>query len=336
MNDLNNIKALLDKPAETVIITHQKPDGDAMGSMLSFYHLLTRKGHNVTPISPTEYGHYLQWMPGQENIVDYQENPEKALQKLELAELIVCVDFNNPKRTNGLQEYLIKANGTKLVIDHHTNPEPFYDHIICEPEFCATAELIYQIIDNLWGNEVIDHIIATCLYTGIVTDSGSFRFSNVTPSTHKIAAYLIGKSIDHAAIHRNLFENTPARKLKFFGHCLTNRLEIIPECKTAFIYVTMEDKKQYDVQTGETEGLVNYPLSIEGIVFAALFKEQRGIIKISFRSIGKFPANEFAAKHFEGGGHHNASGGRSHENLNETLKNFRKTINEYKDELEKA
>lgn len=334
MKDYQKIKELFESSEDIVIITHQKPDGDAMGSLLGLFNFLSRKGHNVTPVSPTDYAHFLKWMPGEEHVLNYQKDQDQILTKLSEAELIVCVDFNNPDRINNLKKPLINATGTKLVIDHHTNPEPFFDYIICESDICATTELIFQIVDNLWGHNVILSDMAACLYTGIVTDSGSFRFSNVTPTTHKIAAKLLQKQIDHSLIHRNLFDNNPLRKLRFLGFCLQNRLEVLEDCRTAYIYITREDYHNFDIETGETEGMVNYPLSLEGIVFAALIKEREKIIKISFRSIGNFPANGFASRFFEGGGHFNAAGGKSTLDLNQTLKKFKEKVHETKAELE--
>ncbi len=328
MKDLPAIQQALETPSNVFLVTHQKPDGDAMGSMLALYHLLSRKGHSVTAVSPTDFGTYLNWMPGVNVVLNYQKQSRQVLEKLDKADCIICLDFNHPDRINGLGEHVVAAKATTIVIDHHTNPHEFPDYIISDTSSCATAELLYRVIEKIWGREVIDKTIATCIYTGIVTDSGSFRYDNVTLETHQIAGYMIECGIDNSAIHRNLFDNNPMRKLKFFGYCLSEKLVVMPEYQTAYIHVSHEEIKKYNITTGETEGLVNYPLSIEGVIFAALIIDREKLIKISFRSIGNYPANDFASRFFSGGGHFNAAGGSSNLTLEKTVQKFEEKVRE--------
>jgi bifunctional oligoribonuclease and PAP phosphatase NrnA len=336
MQEISALKKLLDKPKRIFVTTHHKPDGDAMGSMLAISRILIQKGHTVSMVSPSDFGHYLQWMPDVENVLNFEKKSRQALDFLQKAEVIICLDFNHPDRVHALSNHLLNARGTKVVIDHHTEPHPFSDILISDTNSCATAELLFVVIDQIWGRDAIDQEMATCLYTGIVTDSGSFRFDNVTRETHNIAGFLMEKGIDNAAIHRNLYDNNPLQKLKFFGYCLSNKMVVMEDYKTAYIHVTHEELKKYNIGTGETEGLVNYPLSIEGIVFAALIIDRGEIVKLSFRSIGEFPANKFARSYFEGGGHFNAAGGMSPLSLTETVKKFEEKVHEMFQELQES
>lgn len=327
--EAQKIKDLLKQAKNIFITTHHKPDGDALGSSLALYHYFKENGYNPAIVSPTDYGTYLQWMPGNENVIIYTDEKTKSLKLLSEADLIFCLDFNALDRINELGEHIAKSTARKILIDHHTDPQGFEDAAYMNSSACATAELIYDFIIELSGKNAIDQKIGSCIYTGIVTDSGSFRYRSTTPHVHQLAAHLLEIGIDHSNIHQLLFDNNPLSKLKFFGYCLNEKLVVLNDLETAYIHVSNKEIKKFDIQTGETEGLVNYALSITGIKFAALIIERGNLVKMSFRSMSDFPSNEFASRYFNGGGHFNASGGSSDLPLNKAVKYFISSLKEF-------
>jgi phosphoesterase RecJ-like protein len=334
MIDLETLKNKLANPCKIVITTHHKPDGDAMGSSLGLFNYLIQKGHFVKVISPTDYPYFLQWLPNNPEVIIYTEKVEESKKLVSDAELIFCLDFNALSRINELGEEVRKAEGLKIMIDHHLEPEGFDDFRHWDINACATAQLIYDFITNyLNDKEYINKDVATCLYTGIVTDSGSFRFPNVTANLHRIVADLIDAGAVNWRIHQQLFDNTTEGRLKFLGFCLTNKLEVFREFNTALITVSDEDLKKFDIQTGETEGVVNYALSISGIKLAAFIVERKDKVKLSLRSTGEFPANEICKKYFNGGGHRNAAGGQSDDKFEDVIEKFKSILPEYKNLL---
>ncbi|RYD82110.1 MAG: bifunctional oligoribonuclease/PAP phosphatase NrnA, partial [Sphingobacteriales bacterium] len=301
MQPISELKTFLETPRKIFITSHAKPDGDALGSALAMYHYLIKKGHTPVVVSPTDYGVYLHWLPGNAAVEVFTEDKPKATQHLEDAELIFCLDFSQQHRVDGMTETLRKATAPKVMIDHHLDPEDFDTYRLWNPNACATAELVYQFIEEMGDAELVDKNIATCIYTGLVTDSGSFRYANVTSTVHTIVAHLLDAGVEHWQVHRRLFDTFTEDRLRFFGYCISEKLEMLPEYRTAFISVTREELRRFNIQTGDTEGLVNFPLSIAEVIFAALIVEREGIIKLSLRSKGDFPANEFSDKYFSGG-----------------------------------
>jgi phosphoesterase RecJ-like protein len=334
MIDLEALKAKLANPCKIVITTHHKPDGDAMGSSLGLFNYLVQKGHFVKVVTPTDYPYFLQWLPNNPEVIIYTDKVEESKKLVAEAELIFCLDFNTLTRINELGEEVRKADGIKVMIDHHLEPEGFDDYRHWDINACATAQLVYDFIDNLLNDkESINKDVATCLYTGIVTDSGSFRFPNVTANLHRIVADLIDAGAVNWRIHQQLYDNTTEGRLKFLGYCLSNKLEVFREFNTALITVSDEDIKKFDIQTGETEGVVNYALSISGIKLAAFIVERKDKVKLSLRSTGEFPANEICKKYFNGGGHRNAAGGQSDDKFEDVIEKFKSILPEYKNLL---
>ncbi|MEO8795882.1 MAG: DHH family phosphoesterase, partial [Daejeonella sp.] len=310
---------------------HHKPDGDAMGSSLGLYNYLIQKGHHVRVVAPTDYPTFLQWLPNNPDVVIYTEKPEESQALVEKAELIFCLDFNALSRINELGNYVREASGLKVMIDHHLEPEGFDDYRHWSINACATAQLVYDFIVNIMDERhLINKDVATCLYTGIMTDSGSFRFPTTTAEVHHIVADLINCGAENSRIHQLVYDNFSENRLRFLGHCLINRLEVFNEYNSALITVTKEDLKEYEITTGDTEGIVNYALSINGIRLAALIIERQDRVKLSLRSTGDFPANEICKKYFNGGGHRNAAGGFSDEKLEDVIKKFKAILPEYK------
>ena len=324
-------KALLKKSNNIVIVTHYNPDGDAMGSSLALYNYLIKTNKNVTVITPNEYPEFLHWLSGNKKVVQYSKQSKKATSIIQKSDLIFTLDFNNYSRLEGLGEVLKLATAKKILIDHHQQPDDYATLYYHDVAACSTCELVYEFICGLGGKKLIDKTIAACLYTGIMTDTGSFRFDSVTPQTHLILSHLLTTGLKPSDIHTSIYDTYSESRVKLLGYCLTEKMVVIPEFQTAYISLSEKELKKFDHQKGDTEGIVNYPFSIKGIKFCAFFSEGEGKIKISFRSKGSFDVNQFARNHFNGGGHINAAGGRGNVyDLQKTVKEFVDLLPTYK------
>jgi phosphoesterase RecJ-like protein len=336
MQNLEMFKELLETPKNIVITTHYKPDADALGSSLGLAGFLRKKKHVVTVISPSDYPEFLNWMEGEKDVINYEAGNEKKSAKLiESADMIFCLDFNCLYRINELGEMVGQAGAKKVLIDHHLDPEKFADFELWSTKAAATAELIYELITDLGDRKYIDQEIAECLYAGIMTDTGQFKHPNTTKNVHLVTADLIELGADIAKVGRYIYDNNSLDRLKFTGYALNNKLKVIKDLRTAYFWISSEDLKKYKSKTGDTEGLVNYALSLKGVVFAAVIIERPETIRISLRSKGDFSVNDFARDHFSGGGHPNAAGGKSDLSLEETVAKFEKIIKAYKQQLNK-
>ena len=334
MLSITEIKELLATPQKIVITTHHKPDGDAMGSSLGLYAYLIQLGHHVKVITPTDYPYFLHWLPNNSDVIIYTDEMDRAATLVEEAALIFCLDFNTLSRINELGELVRKADAYKIMIDHHLEPEDFDDYRHWSINACAAAQLVYEfIVNELKDGARMNKDIATCLYTGIMTDSGSFRFESANAAVYRIAADLIDAGAEHWRIHQLVYDNATENRLRFLGHCISNKLEILREYNTAIISVTKQELNEYKIVTGDTEGIVNYALSINGIKLAAFIIERTDKVKLSLRSTGDFPANEICKKYFDGGGHRNAAGGASSKDLPATVSQFKEILKEYKTQL---
>ncbi|MDH5397191.1 MAG: bifunctional oligoribonuclease/PAP phosphatase NrnA [Cyclobacteriaceae bacterium] len=323
MKKIEKFKMLIEQPGRVVITTHQKPDADALGSSLGLAGFLKKKGHEVCVITPTDYPNFLHWMSGDEDVVVYSAEKEKEIgQIVEKADLVFCLDFSSLDRINELGEMVRNTQGKKVLIDHHLQPEDFADFIKWDIKAAATAELIYDLIVQLGEGHLIDKDIAECLYAGIMTDTGNFKHPNTTENVFAVCGELVKLGADVSKVSRNIYDSNSVGRLRLLGHALSERLTVFPEYKTAFIALHQKDLQRFNAQTGDTEGFVNYALSITGVRLAALFSDSGDIIKISFRSTGDFSVNELARKYFNGGGHKNAAGGRSELPLEETINKF--------------
>lgn len=317
-----------------VITTHHKPDGDALGSSLAMYFYLNSLGHCATVISPTDYPKFLHWMPGHEDVIIFEENRKKCLKYVSDADLIFCLDFNDLLRINDLNEPVKNAKAEKVMIDHHLEPTNFDNYRYHTHEASSTCELVYNFIKKNGDLDKIDPQIADCIYTGIMTDTGSFRFGGTSADTHRTVADLIDKGAKNHLIHELVFDSNSISRLRMMGYILYHKIEILQPYNTVLIYLTKEELAQYNIKTGDTEGFVNYGLSIEGIKFSALIIDRTKLVKMSFRSKGNFACNEFAKNNFEGGGHKNAAGGQSSLTLDETVDKFKKVLELYKEKLQ--
>ena len=334
MQAIEQFYPILNQPFKAVITAHQKPDGDAMGSTLGLYHFLKQLGHEVTVVSPTNWASFLNWMPGVDQVIDFEANKKEASQIVADADYVFCLDFNILHRTKHLEPVIRDSKALKILIDHHQQPDiPSFAYGISDVKMSSTCEMVYDFIVQSGHSNLINLDIATCLYTGLMTDTGSFRFPSTTASVHKIVAHLKELGLQHAKIHENIYDNSTEGRLKFMGNAFLNRMTVLPEFKTAVMAIPKSDIYKFELKTGDTEGLVNYLLSIEGIKFAAILIDREEERKWSFRSKGNFDVNIFARTHFEGGGHANAAGGSSSKSLDETLNDFKTIIENYKSQL---
>jgi len=334
--EIFKIKELLSKPRKIVIVSHKNPDGDAIGSSLGLYLYLIKHNHQVDVIMPNDYPDFLKWMPKENIIINYEANVKNSNAIIDNADVIFTLDFNDLHRSGDMESVLLKANAVKIMIDHHQQPDSYPTYMYSDVDICSTSQMIYHFIDMLDDVELIDKNIGSCLYAGIMTDTGSFRFSSTTSTTHKVIADLIDKGVDNSHIHNLVYDTNSYGRLQLLG-CALNNLKVIPKLKTAYITLSQKELNKYNFKKGDTEGVVNYGLSLKGIVFAAIFIEhkQEGIVKMSLRSKGDFNVNEFARAHFNGGGHNNAAGGRSHTSLNKTVEKFISILPSYKKDLKK-
>lgn len=333
-----NIRDQILQAGSIVIVTHTNPDGDAIGSSLGLYHFLLKFNPNakIKVIVPNDFPSFLKWMPAVDDIMIFQTNEKAALLKIDEADLFFCLDFNSLKRTDNLSSYLEASKTFKILIDHHPQPENNFDIMISNIESSSTSELIYDVINVLNGDGALNEEIASCLYVGIMTDTGSFSYSCRRPDTYLVVAELIRQGIDSELIHRKIYDTYSENRMRLLGYCLSERLIVLKDFHTAYIYLTKDDLNRFNHQNGDTEGVVNYALSIEGIVLAVLFTEKEDKIRISMRSKGEFSVNDLARKHFQGGGHKNASGGDSFISMKETLVFFESILNDYQEELKKV
>ena len=334
MQSIEQFYPILNQRFNAVITAHQKPDGDAMGSSLALFHFLKALGHEVTVVSPTNWASFLDWMPGIDQVIDFETNKEKATKIVQQADYVFCLDFNILHRTKHLEPIIKESKAIKILIDHHQQPDtPSFGYGISDVKMSSTCEMIYDFIVQSGHSNLIDLDIAACLYTGLMTDTGSFRFPSTTASVHKIVAHLKELGLQHGIIHERIYDNSSEARLKFMGNAFLNRMQVFPELKTAVMAIPKTDIYKFELKTGDTEGLVNYLLSIEGIKMAAIVIDREEERKWSFRSKGNFDVNIFARSHFDGGGHANAAGGNSKKSLDETLNDFKTIIETYKSQL---
>lgn len=323
--EFQDLKSLLNTNPKVFIVTHKNPDGDAMGSSLGLAGVLKKKGCEVTVVAPTEYPTFLRWIKGDEDVLVWGEHNKAIRESASEADVLFCLDFNALHRIDEVGELIEKASGKKVMIDHHQQPSDFADYMFSDTSSSSTAEMVYEFVEMLGDDDLVDGDIGEALYCGIMTDTGSFRFPSTTQKTHDIAGKIIERGADHSMVHRRIYDSNSKRRLRVLGHCLTT-IDVMDGQKTAIFKLSKEDHKRLYIQKGDTEGIVNYGLSMPHIQCAAFFREDKDIVKISFRSKDDYDVNEFARKHYGGGGHVNAAGGVSKKSLEETISEFKKII----------
>ena len=336
MSDISRFKDFMGTARKAVIVTHHKPDADALGSSLGLWAYLVKKGHDATVITPSDYPGFLHWMQGNEQVVIFDEkNKYKVHEQIMHADIIFCLDFSNLSRINSMGEYVRESKAKKVLIDHHLEPESFADFNFWDTSAASTTELVFDLISALDDADLIDADIANCLYAGLMTDTGGFRHNNTTYKVFDTAAQLVRHGADASKVSKMVYDTNSLERLRLLGFALSEKLVVMEEYCAAFIALSIDDQKKFSSQTGDTEGLVNYALSIKGISLAVLIIEKKEEVKLSFRSLGDFSVNDLSRQHFEGGGHRNAAGGRSGLSLKETINKLITILPNYKIELQK-
>jgi phosphoesterase RecJ-like protein len=329
----NDLKKLVSKAETISIVTHVNPDGDAMGSSLGLYHYLKNKSKNVKVIVPNAFPDFLAWMPASKQTMVFEGNETAVKKQISKSDVVFILDFNNYKRIDALGELIRNSTSKKVVIDHHQKPDTVFDYYFHDEKASSTCELIYDFICGIDSKKAVDKKAANCLYTGIMTDTGSFRFASTTQKTFQVAAALIEAGAQNATIYANVYDDYTQHRLKLLGYCLHEKLVFIPEYKAAYMALSEAELKKFGFKKGDTEGIVNYALSVSGIELSAFFSEKEGAIRISFRSKNKFDVNKFARAHFNGGGHINAAGAKSELSLKDTVDKFINLLPQHKTEL---
>ncbi|HOP02914.1 MAG TPA: bifunctional oligoribonuclease/PAP phosphatase NrnA [Tenuifilaceae bacterium] len=331
---VNTIRSILANNSGQIVITsHHNPDGDAIGSMLGLFHVLKCMGYEATMISPNGFPDFLAWIEGSTLIQNFSRSKKKLSRTIQDAGIIFSLDYNGFARLEDMEEAVAQSSAKKIMIDHHPNPENTFDVIVSDVNVSSTAELVYEVFSLICESEIISIHAATSIYVGIMTDTGSFSYGCSRPRTFEIAAQLIAKGVDIEKAQQQVYNNFSESRMRLLGFSLSSKMKVFPELRSAYISLTRNELKQFNYAIGDTEGLVNYPLSIKNIVFSVLFVENEGFVKVSLRSRGNFPVNQISQKHYQGGGHKNAAGGKSFSSLQETEKNFLKVLEEYKNEL---
>jgi bifunctional oligoribonuclease and PAP phosphatase NrnA len=335
--EFSTIREFIAESRTVVVTSHHNPDGDAIGSAIALASLLRKLGKNAIALVPNDYASFLKWMPGSENVFIFRNNEDKSKAIISNADLIFCLDYNALNRTDRMEDDLRSAKCKKILIDHHLEPAiEDFDFYMTEIEISSTSELVYRFIEGFGWSDLIDQEIATALFVGIMTDTGSFSFSCNYPATFNIAASLIQTGINPEHIHRLVYDTYSESRLRLLGFCLSEKLTVLPELYTAYIALTKAELDHFHYQVGDTEGIVNYALSIENIKLAVFLTERKDRIRISFRSKGEFSVNRIAREHFNGGGHKNAAGGDSFTTLENTVAKLREILLQYKEDLDRC
>ncbi len=330
---VKEVSRLLAEKKKIVVTAHKAPDGDAIGSILGLAQFLRAKGHDVECVVPDAYPNFLKWMPGQKDILKYNRHWTPVKRHFKEADIIFLLDYNALNRIGEMGVPLQQSGAVKIMIDHHQQPEHFPDYVFSDLSACSTAQMVWELIDAMGETDLINTDGASCLYTGIMTDTGSFRFPATSSKTHRIVAELIDKGVNHARIHECILDTNSYDRMKLTGYALGEKMQYLPEFNTTITSLDAAELERFHYKKGDTEGLVNMGLSIDGVVFSVFISEQENIVKLSFRSQGSFSVNEFAKTHFNGGGHRNAAGGHSNDNVQDTVAHLMALLPQYKEAL---
>lgn len=329
MLDTSALKTFLDQKRTIFLTTHLRPDGDAIGSILALYLFLKANGHQVTAVIPSEYPYYFEWFPGIKELLNYQTNKEEVLRQLRKSDIFFAVDFNNLKRNGELGQIISETKIPRVLIDHHTLPEESFDFKFSDTKASASAEIVFEIIRQFDPDLLNNKDIATCIYSGIVTDCGMFKYPSTTSRTHAIASRLLESGIDIGRINSLLFDNFQEKRLRYWGHCFSEKLQIHDDLHISILTVSKKELTGNHLKTSDLEGLAGFPLILDNVYLSAIFIERENYVKVSFRSKFDFPTNLLARKYFNGGGHLNASGGEIYLPLEESVAFFMEKINEF-------
>ncbi len=326
-------KNQIDKAHKIAITTHLSPDGDALGSSLALYHYLLDRGKDVRVIVPNAFPYFLKWMNGSDNIVINTYIPNVAEQIIKNADLIFCLDFNILKRIGDVSQYVEQSSAKKILVDHHLMPDTVFDITLSYPHISSTSEIVFRLLLEMGEFDKISHVVAECIYTGMMTDTGGFTYNSNDPEIFMIISMLMKKGVNRDHVYNNVSNNYNEQRFRLLGFTLSQRMKVYPESRASLIYLSKEDQKQFTISKGDTEGFANYPLSIKNIIFSIFIREDDELVKISLRSQGDFPCNEFAADYFNGGGHLNASGGEFYGKIEDAILIFEKGLEVYDEKL---
>ena len=329
--NIGRLRTMLEGRKNIVLLAHANPDGDAVGSSLAWCDVLQAMGHSVTCIVPNKFPYFLDWMPGIDNIIIFKTDSEnRAAKAVAEADIIFCLDFNSLRRLETLTD-AIETNTTaqRVLIDHHLSPDEEFDIKFSYPEMSSTSMLVYSIIESVWGTDAITKDMAEVLYVGMMTDTGNFSFSTLTPELYRAVAVLAEKGIDIPQIHNKVYNSFTEGRARLFGYAINRKMEIFHGGKVAYMSLTEKEMRRFWFQQGDSEGFVNYPLTIKNVRMSAMFIEQHKFIRISLRSRGDVDVNVFARKYFDGGGHKNAAGGKSYVSMEETIEHYRRSVAEF-------
>lgn len=335
MENIQELKRFLATPRDVLITSHRNPDGDAVGSSMALYHFLVKFGHTVRILMPSEFPASLAWIPSTDEIIIFDIEPDRGKEVIEKADFIFALDYNDLERVDKMGEIIATQTCPKALIDHHLYPEPFAEYVLSDTSASSTCELIFDFIGLLEQRQYFDTLIAECIFSGILTDTGSFKYS-VSPKLFRTVADLLEMGVDDQKVQNLIFNSVPEKMLRLLGYCLYERMEILEEFHTGIITLTKEDYERFSIQRGDTEGIVNFMLQLKVVKMAVFIHEQPKITKLSLRSKGDFSVQEIAKEHFRGGGHKNASGGASFAGLEATIKKFKRILPEYKELLDRA
>ncbi len=331
---ITKVGQLLSQPKNIALVSHKNPDGDTISTALAMMHYLRIKGHDVSVLVPNQYPEFYNWLPGSQEFIIFDKNAALVRKKIEKADLIFCLDFNRMNRTGNMASDLLKANAIKIVIDHHIEPSEEFKYYFTTVDTSSTGELVYEFIEAQGDKHLVNKEIALTLYTAIMTDTGSFSYSCDHGRTYEIVADLIDKGIEPSIVHKLVYDTFTENRLRLLGFAISERMLVWNNLHTAVIYLDKKDLDKFDYHVGDTEGVVNYPLSMGGINLSILLSEKDRLVRISFRSKGKFNVNNLATEHFEGGGHKNAAGGTSSLTMPQTIEKLIKVIALYKKDLD--
>lgn len=328
--DFLNAAAIIEASNSIVITCHVNPDGDAIGSALGLSQAISNIGKNVQVIVPNAYSENLKWMYGTDEVWVFDEHTEKSKQYIATADLIIHLDYNALKRSGPMEEVLTSAEAKRIMIDHHQQPDDFVDVMLSDTEASSTCELVYRFLQEVEWLDKLTLEGAQCLYTGIITDTGNFRFSSTSPYTHKAAAWLLNRGVQSDVVASLVYDSNTVNRLGLLGRALNN-MQLLCNNTVALITLSAEDLKEFEYKRGDTEGFVNYGLSVGTVEVSAFLCLKEGLVKMSFRSKGKYDVNAFARKYFDGGGHINAAGAASESSLKEVAEKFKAAIKEFVD-----
>jgi len=331
--NIEQFSRVIDSGKKIAIVPHVNPDGDAVGSCIGMQRILTNMGKDAQVIIPNDFPDFLSWMKGCDEVVDFEKKPELASQIIDQADTLCVLDFNDVSRTEDMSKCLSAFEGKTIMIDHHPNPQTKCDVMISYPEVSSTCELLFRVAHGAGYLKYIDKDAAGAIFTGMMTDTGNFSYNASDPETYRIIAHLLDIGIDKDAIHSNVYHTFSEDRWRLIGHSLKDKMVILPEYRTGYISLTKSELDQFNFQSGDTEGLVNYPLMVKGIAFCVFFMEKEDMVKVSLRSKGSFSVNEFARAHFNGGGHNNAAGGRTDLKMEEAIEKLISLLPDYKSQL---